>query len=164
MIITLKDKQTLIAGEFNFKCCIGKNGRSINKKEGDLKTPRGMFDLGDLYFRADREKKPESGIKCIKIKKNTICCNDLKSKKYYNKILNKIKNLRNETLYRKDYKYNFVLPIKHNSKKNTLGNGSCIFIHLTNNYIPTSGCIALKKKDFLILLKIINSKTKILIK
>ena len=39
--------------------------------------------------------------------------------------------------------------------------GSAIFIHLTKNYKPTAGCIALKKKDLLILLKIINTKTKI---
>ena len=31
--------------------------------------------------------------------------------------------------------------------------GSAIFIHLTNNYKPTAGCVALKKKDFEILLK-----------
>ena len=29
------------------------------------------------------------------------------------------------------------------------------------NYNPTAGCVALKKKDFLILLKLINKKTKI---
>ena len=39
--------------------------------------------------------------------------------------------------------------------------GSAIFIHLTKNYKPTAGCIALKKKDFLILIKLINKKTKI---
>jgi len=39
--------------------------------------------------------------------------------------------------------------------------GSAIFIHLTNNYKPTAGCIALKKKDFDILLNLINQKTKI---
>ena len=39
--------------------------------------------------------------------------------------------------------------------------GSAIFIHLTKNYNPTKGCIALNKKDFLILCKLINKKTKI---
>ena len=38
-----------------------------------------------------------------------------------------------------------------------------IFIHLTNNYKPTAGCIALKKKDFLIMLKLINKNSKIII-
>ena len=32
---------------------------------------------------------------------------------------------------------------------------------LTNNYKPTAGCIALNKKDLLILLKLINKKTEI---
>ena len=39
--------------------------------------------------------------------------------------------------------------------------GSAIFIHLTNNYKPTAGCIALVKKDFEILLNLIDQKTKI---
>ena len=39
--------------------------------------------------------------------------------------------------------------------------GSAIFIHLTKNFTPTLGCIALKKMDFLILIKLINKKTKI---
>ena len=33
--------------------------------------------------------------------------------------------------------------------------------HLSNNLTPTAGCIALKKNDLLILLKIINRKSKI---
>ena len=35
------------------------------------------------------------------------------------------------------------------------------FIHLTKNYSPTIGCIALKENDFLILAKILNKKSKI---
>ena len=34
-------------------------------------------------------------------------------------------------------------------------------MHLTNDYKPTAGCIALKKNDFEIILKLINQKTKI---
>ena len=39
--------------------------------------------------------------------------------------------------------------------------GSAIFFHLTKDYKPTVGCVALKEKDFLIMLKLINNKTKI---
>ena len=39
--------------------------------------------------------------------------------------------------------------------------GSAIFLHLTNNYKKTRGCITLDKKDLLILLKLINKKTQI---
>ena len=90
-------------------------------------------------------------------------CNDLNDKKNYNKLINSKKITRHEKLYRKDYKYNYLLPISYNTKKRTLGKGSAIFIHLTKNYKKTAGCVALKEKDLLILLKIIDKKTKILI-
>ena len=60
-----------------------------------------------------------------------------------------------------DHKYDYLLVINYNTKKTIANKGSAIFIHLTKNYYPTAGCIALKKKDFLILLKLINKKTKI---
>jgi L,D-peptidoglycan transpeptidase YkuD (ErfK/YbiS/YcfS/YnhG family) len=42
--------------------------------------------------------------------------------------------------------------------------GSAIFIHVAKkNYKPTAGCVALKKKDLIKLLKYINKKTKICI-
>ena len=66
-----------------------------------------------------------------------------------------------EKLFRKDHKYDLLIPIKYNFKKPKVGVGSCIFIHLTNNYKATAGCIALKKKDFLIMLKLINKNSKI---
>ena len=163
MIIILKNKKTLNIDEFTFKCCIGKKGKTYNKKEGEFKTPKGIFSLGNLYYRNDREKKPNTKIKCIKIRRDTVCCNDVRYKKKYNKILKNDYKIKHETLFRKDHKYNFVLPINYNSK-NITGKGSCIFIHLTKNYNPTAGCIALEKENFLILLKLINSQTKVLIK
>jgi L,D-peptidoglycan transpeptidase YkuD (ErfK/YbiS/YcfS/YnhG family) len=54
-----------------------------------------------------------------------------------------------------------LIPINYNTKNPIPGLGSCIFIHLTENYKPTAGCIALKKNDFLIMLKLINKATKI---
>ena len=46
-------------------------------------------------------------------------------------------------------------------KKKIPGKGSAVFIHLTDDYKPTEGCVALKKKDFEIFLKLIDKKTKI---
>ena len=45
MIIYLKDKHTLVVDDFNFKCCVGKNGISKRKIEGDKKTPWGHLVL-----------------------------------------------------------------------------------------------------------------------
>ena len=87
-------------------------------------------------------------------------CNDVTNKKY-NRLIKINKNIKYEKMFRKDYKYDYIVPINFNTKKTKIGRGSAIFIHLTKNYKPTAGCIALKKKDFLILLRIINKKTKI---
>ena len=71
------------------------------------------------------------------------------------------KKIKCEKLYRQDHKYDLMIPIKYNYLRPIKFKGSCIFIHLTSDYKPTAGCIALQKKDFLIMLKLINKKTKI---
>ncbi len=161
MTIILKNKVTLLFDDFIFKCSIGKNGLTQSKVEGDKKTPVGTFSLGNLLYRNDRNSRPLTKLKCIPIKKNMGWCDDIKSKKYYNKLIKVKKNLQFEKLYRRDYKYDFIIPINYNTGKTKIGSGSAIFIHLTKKYNPTTGCIALQKKDFLILLKLINKNTKI---
>ena len=84
MIIELKNKNTLIFDGFKFKCCIGKNGLSRDKKEGDFKTPKGIFRLGTLYYRTDRIRFPSIKPKSKRIKKTMGWCNDPENK-YYNK-------------------------------------------------------------------------------
>ena len=70
MLIKLKNKDQLIVDDFTFKCAIGEGRLSSKKKEGDKITPRGVFSLGKLYYRADREKKPVTQIPTKIIKKN----------------------------------------------------------------------------------------------
>jgi len=161
MIIYVKNKHTLQVEDFRFKCCIGKGGTTKNKKEGDKKTPKGIFEIENLYFRKDRIKKPKTLLKCIEIKKEMGWCDDIRFPAKYNKLLKIKKNTKHEKLKRNDHKYDLIVPIKYNFKKPVIGLGSCIFMHLTENYNPTAGCIALKKKDFLIMLKLIKKKTKI---
>tara|TARA_B100000575_G_scaffold265632_1_gene242353 strand:+ start:91 stop:585 length:495 start_codon:yes stop_codon:yes gene_type:complete len=163
MIIYLKNKHTLVVDDFHFKICIGENGKSKRKREGDKKTPIGNFLIENLYYRSDRIKKPSTKLKCIKIKRNMGWCDDSFNEKNYNKLINIRKNIKCEKLFRKDHKYDLIIPIKYNYYKPVKFRGSCIFIHLTSDYKKTAGCIALKKNDFLIMLKLINNKTKILI-
>tara|TARA_Y100000590_G_scaffold360169_1_gene416319 strand:+ start:287 stop:778 length:492 start_codon:yes stop_codon:yes gene_type:complete len=160
MLIRLKNKDTLHFDNFLFQCAIGKKGINSKKKEGDFCTPKGIFSIKNLYYRSDRLTKPETKITVKKIKKHMGWCNDPKNKKY-NSLIRINKKIRHEKMYRKDHKYDLVIVINYNLKKPIPYKGSAIFIHLTNNYKPTAGCIALKKKDLLILLRIISKKTKI---
>ena len=161
MLIIVKNKDTLIFDDFVFQCSVGKRGFTNHKIEGDKKTPVGTFSIGDLYFRKDRNKRPDTKLKCIPIKRNMGWCDDPNDKKNYNKLIKIHKNIKYEKLFRKDKKYDLLMPIFYNTKKRRLGRGSAIFVHLTDNYKSTLGCIALKKKDFLILIKLIKKKTKI---
>ena len=159
MIILLKNKHTLQIDDFYFKCSIGKNGLTKKKVEGDKKTPVGTFKIEHLYFRKDRVKLPRMRLKKIDIKANMGWSDDINYADKYNKLIKIDKNINHEKLFRKDHQYDLLIPIKYNFKKRTTGKGSCIFLHLTKNYYPTAGCIALKKKDFLIMLKLINKNS-----
>ena len=160
MKITLKNKYTLKIDDFKFKCCIGKNGLKKNKIEGDKCSPKGIFGLGTLYYRKDRVKKPITNLKIKNIKRNMGWCNDSKNK-LYNQEIKVSKNIKHEKLFRKDYKYDYLLIIEYNTRKIKPNKGSAIFIHLTKNFKATAGCIALLEKDFLIMVKLINNKSTI---
>ena len=160
MLLRLKNKEYLIVDEFKFKCSIGKKGLKSKKKEGDNCTPIGIFKVGKVYYRSDRIKKPETVLKTKKINKNMGWCDDPYNKRYNKEIVLDKKN-RGEKFYRRDNTYDILVVIEYNTKKTKPFKGSAIFIHLTKNYSPTEGCIALKKNDLLILLKIINKNSKI---
>ena len=161
MTILVKNKHTLLIDEFKFKCCIGKKGSTKNKKEGDKKTPKGIFEIENLYYRKDRLGKPITSLKCIEIEKDMGWCDDINIPEKYNRRIKVEKKIKHEKLKRKDYKYDLLIPIKYNFNKPIAGLGSCIFIHLTENFKPTAGCIALNKNDFLIMLKLVKKNTKI---
>ena len=101
MSILLKNKDTLFYKDFIFKCSIGKKGLSTKKVEGDKKTPVGTFSLDKLYYRHDRIRKPKTKLKCIPIKKNMGWCDDIKSKKNYNRLINIKQKVRYEKMHLK---------------------------------------------------------------
>ena len=76
MTIILKNKHSLEIDNFKFKCCVGKNGISKEKIEGDNKTPKGSFKLEKLYYRGDRLNKPFTKLKCVKINNQIEIIND----------------------------------------------------------------------------------------
>ena len=157
-------KHFLLYKGYKLKCSIGKSGTSRSKKEGDLATPRGLFKLGLIYYRADRNSHFKSKLKRRKIRKAMGWCDDIRSSKYNKEIAFPFK-YKGEKLYRRDQIYDIFINIKYNHSPTLKGKGSAIFLHLTNKkYKATKGCVAIQKKDFLKILPHISKKTKILIK
>ena len=85
-------------------------------------------------------------------------CDDPKNK-FYNKLIKINSKIKHEKVFRKDSKYNYLIELDYNKKKVVPFSGSAIFLHLTKNYKPTAGCVAINKNDMEILLKIIKNKT-----
>ena len=159
MIIVNKNG-TLIHNKKRYKCALGKNGIAKRKKEGDKKTPAGLFSLGKVYYRKDKIRSLKTNLKKIVIKKKMAWCDD-PNNKFYNK-LTFTNDKSKEKLYRKDNLYNIIVVINYNIKPIIKNKGSAIFIHLARkNYSGTMGCIGLKKKDLLDILKTVNKRTKI---
>jgi L,D-peptidoglycan transpeptidase YkuD (ErfK/YbiS/YcfS/YnhG family) len=159
MIIVNKNG-TLIHNKKRYKCALGKNGIAKRKKEGDKKTPSGLFSLGKVYYRKDKIRDLKTNLKKIVIKKKMAWCDD-PNNKFYNK-LTFTNDKSKEKLYRKDNLYNIIVVINYNIKPIIKNKGSAIFIHLARkNYSGTMGCIGLKKKDLLDILKTVKKRTKI---
>ena len=132
MKIKVLRNNTLMFGEFKFKCCVGKNGFSQNKYEGDKKTPIGTFDLGSIYYRDDKFERLNTNLETIKIRKNMGWCDDVNSKSKYNKFIRIDKNIKHEKLYRKDYKYDLLIPIKYNNISLSITERECKLILFIN--------------------------------
>ena len=160
MIIVKKTGQLFFLGK-KYKCALGYAGIKKNKKEGDGATPSGIYSLIKIYYRKDKIKKIQSTLKKIVITKKMIWCDDNNSR-FYNTQSNLPKEFSYEKLYRKDNIYDIIVVINYNINPVKKNKGSAIFLHVAKkNYKSTKGCIALKKKDLLFILKNITRKTKI---
>ena len=167
LVINLNNNYFLKVGNKVFRCQIGKRGfeNTTKKVEGDKTTPIGKWRLEKLYYRPDRVLRPKSKKKNIlkidPITKYCGWCDDIKSK-YYNKYLN-INNLPSqkigfEKLWREDNAYDIVVQISHNINPTIKNKGSAIFIHCSfEDFRSTAGCIALKKRDLIFLIKNLKS-------
>jgi L,D-peptidoglycan transpeptidase YkuD (ErfK/YbiS/YcfS/YnhG family) len=160
-MIIIKKSGYLEYKNLKFRCALGKAGIKKKKKEGDNITPKGTFKIIRVYYRRDKIKNITASIKKRKIKKNIGWCDDPVSNSY-NKEIKLPSKFGHEKLYRKDNLYDLILVLNYNINPIIKNKGSAIFIHIAKkNYKPTAGCIALKQRDLLELLKNIKKNTKI---
>ena len=148
-MIIVKKSGYLKYKNLKFRCALGKAGIKKKEKEGDNITPRGIFEITKILYRADKIKKIKAFIRPIKIKKNMGWCDDSKSD-YYNQQIKLPNKFGHERLYRNDNLYDIILVLNYNTNPIIKKKGSAIFIHVSkNSYKKTKGCIALKKKHLL---------------
>jgi len=88
-------------------------------------------------------------------------CNDSKSKKY-NQLVKLPSKSNYEKLYKKENVYDIILVLDYNMSPVIKNKGSAIFIHISKkNYKKTEGCVAVKKRDLVEIIKKLQRNTKV---
>jgi len=134
------------------RAALGRCGAKALKREGDGATPRGRFPVREVLYRADRVTRPRTPFPLRAIRVDDGWCED-PADRSYNKLVKLSPRSRSDRLTRDDHLYDLVLVLGHNDRPRVKGRGSAIFVHLARpGYLPTAGCIALTRRDLLMLL------------
>ena len=121
---------------------VGKKGIG-KKKEGDKKTPTGVFNLTDAF---GIKGNPGTALPYIDVNESLYWCAD---KKYYNQLIDireKPHKCKGEHLADYVPQYNYGITLDYN-KSCTYKKGSAIFLHCKGKYSYTAGCIAVSQKN-----------------
>lgn len=128
-------------------CALGRCGIRSRKREGDGATPAGVWRLREVWWRADRCRRPATRLPVRRISRDDGWC-DTPADRNYNRHIHHPYPAGAERLWRDDDLYNIVVVLDHNVRPRIRGRGSAVFVHLARPDLgSTEGCIALGEKD-----------------
>ncbi len=137
------------------------SGSPVLKKEGDWKSPAGIFTFGFTFGYADPMKALFTRMPYL-MSNELIECIDDPASKYYNKIVStdiiahKDWN-SSEKMLLKDSRYEWGIEVEYNKNPVVPGAGSCIFFHVwADNHRATAGCTAMDKENLISLMTLLN--------
>jgi L,D-peptidoglycan transpeptidase YkuD (ErfK/YbiS/YcfS/YnhG family) len=153
-----------MAGPFAVPVALGRGGILANKREGDGATPRGTFRLKRLWWRADRDPRPETRLPHRQIKPEDAWCEDPADRRY-NRPIRVPSGATGDRLRRDDHLYDFIIEIDHNTRPRIARRGSAVFIHVARpDLSPSAGCVTLPKARLRALLRQVGPNTRIAIR
>lgn len=153
-----------LAAVFSIPAVSGANGISTQKKEGDKKTPEGVYSFTMAF---GIKENPGSILPYHQIVRGDYLVDDPASR-YYNQLVNENQVKRDwktgENLIRQAPHYNYGLILNYNGEC-VPGKGSAIFLHCSKavNNTSTSGCISVPEDYVKELLKRVDADTRIVI-
>jgi L,D-peptidoglycan transpeptidase YkuD (ErfK/YbiS/YcfS/YnhG family) len=136
-------------GGLEVPCALGKGGiiPAADKREGDGRSPIGLWPLRRVLYRADRGARPKTAMPAQAIHREDGWCDD-PADPAYNRPVALPYPASAERLWREDSLYDLIVVLGHNDDPVTPGAGSAIFLHLARpDYAPTEGCVALARPD-----------------
>jgi L,D-peptidoglycan transpeptidase YkuD (ErfK/YbiS/YcfS/YnhG family) len=150
-------------GHLVFACIIGRHGRTHRKREGDGKSPIGMFDLRRGFYRGDRLISPAPHLNPSPMRTSDGWC-EVSESGFYNRHVKLPFRDGHETMWRTDAAYDIVFSTSHNAMPRVKGLGSAIFFHLTRtDAVTTAGCVAVSLGDMRKILKLCGRHVKLAI-
>ncbi len=139
-------------GNLQFRAALGKGGVRAQKREGDGVTPRGLWPAVRVLYRADRERRPRTGLPASPLRETSGWC-DAPADRNYNRPVSLPYGASAEALWRADGLYDAIIVLDYNLSRRSAGRGSAIFVHAARaGFAPTEGCIALSRNHLLRLL------------
>lgn len=170
MTIIVKTKaKTVNYNGLVLPCYLGKKGTiGANRgREGDKKTPLGLYKLRFGLFRADRLPYPDLNKNLAKplnfrpLRPDDGWCDD-PDHPAYNRFIKTPFKASHEALWRDDGAYDIILVMDHNDSPPQSGLGSAVFIHIAQpDGRDTLGCIALPPEHMVRLLPFLKTGTKV---
>lgn len=142
-----------------FKASVGASGIAPagKKKEGDMKTPSGIFTLGTAF---GYEKTCNTGLEYRQTLKDDLFIDQPNHKDYNSWVKAPTDAISYEKMLRDDHYHRFGIVVNYNMNPAIPGKGSAIFIHLWDGWDKGSaGCIAMSEKNIKKILKWLD-KTK----
>jgi zinc D-Ala-D-Ala dipeptidase len=127
-------------------------GISSFKKEGDGRSPAGMFPLTFAFGRPD--KPGEIKLSYSKLEDYSECVDDVSST-HYNKLVDRLKVgvfdwKSSEKMLEIGPEYDLGMFVAHNSYPVRRGDGSCIFLHVWKDAATgTAGCTAMERENLI---------------
>ncbi len=136
-------------GARRVRCALGPGGvvAAEDKREGDGKSPIGVWPLRRVLYRPDRGGRPVTRLPIQALAPDDGWCDD-PADRNYNRPVDLPYPASAERLWRDDHVYDLIVVLGHNDAPVVPGAGSAIFLHLARDgYAPTQGCIALARDD-----------------
>lgn len=154
-----KSRGLLVAGKFVLECALGKGGISAFKREGDGATPLTQMRLLYGFKRGDKGSLPATRLRLTRIGKRDGWC-DAPRDANYNRPVHLPFRPSHEKMWRDDNLYNVCIVMDWNIRPRKRNGGSAIFFHLARpGFLPTEGCIALKRADMALILPHLTDRT-----
>ncbi len=152
----------VVVGRTGLAWGVGLNGAGPHKREGDGKSPAGVFTVGTTFGYHPADSVRWLHMPYLQLTSGTDCVDDTASLQY-NRVVDRAAvakvDWKSAEHMRTVKEYEMGAVIEYNAAPPVKGRGSCIFFHIWNGpRSSTAGCTAMERSDLVRLLAWLDPK------